>query len=414
MKKILKNIQLLDILNKFKVIVKTHKMLKTTILGFIIAILSKLGIYNKATKPILDKFGEWTAYLYRFWMLFNFFLALYFIGMIGPWEVITYIKNMLNSITEFYINLTQSFIDYIKHIFGGAPEAATKGGRSHTSHTASGGGATERIRIPLPDWRGGNTPGGGGGGATSSGDVGGEPFFSLRRLYALKESFNAATSYYDNVMSAVFNNNDTLKTLFYGILLASTIFAIWYNMDSIINLYHTTYNICGNIINTTYNYVLSIPNRIFNAVSYFYACTLDYFNLLPPDNTHRLPRPAPRLPPAPSTNTEASVPEAVEFTADLVERRAASIPLPPDSPNAWASELPASGTAGGGAMPLNPENVAGPSVGRSHAPSIFSRKSSYNPAAVGLSLTNSQIGGGATVLPNWPDALDNFSIWNIT
>ena len=59
-------------------------------------------------------------------------------------------------------------------------------------------------------------------------------------------------------------------------------------------------------------------------------------------------------------------------------------------------------------MPLNPENVAGPSVGRSHAPSIFSRKSSYNPAAVGLSLTNSQIGGGATVLPNWPDALDNF------
>ena len=41
-------------------------------------------------------------------------------------------------------------------------------------------------------------------------------------------------------MSAVFNNNDTLKTLFYGILLASTIFAIWYNMDSIINLYHTT------------------------------------------------------------------------------------------------------------------------------------------------------------------------------
>ena len=63
---------------------------------------------------------------------------------------------------------------------------------------------------------------------------------------------------------------------------------------------------------------------------------------------------------------------------------------------------------------LNPENVAGPSVGRSHAPSIFSRKSSYNPAAVGLSLTNSQIGGGATVLPNWPDALDNFSIWNIT
>ena len=108
-------------------------------------------------------------------------------------------------------------------------------------------------------------------------------------------------------------------------------------MDSIINLYQTTYNICGNIINTTYNYVLSIPNRIFNAVSYFYACTLDYFNLLPPDNTHRLPRPAPRLPPAPSTNTEASVPEAVEFTADLVERRAASIPLPPDSPNAWAS-----------------------------------------------------------------------------
>ena len=74
---------------KLKVIVKTTKMLKTTILGFIIAILSKLGIYNKATKPILDKFGEWTAYLYRFWMLFNFFLALYFIGMIGPWEVIT-------------------------------------------------------------------------------------------------------------------------------------------------------------------------------------------------------------------------------------------------------------------------------------------------------------------------------------
>ena len=141
-------------------------------------------------------------------------------------------------------------------------------------------------------------------------------------------------------MSAVFNNNDTLKTLFYGILLASTIFAIWYNMDSIINLYQTTYNICGNIINTTYNYVLSIPNRMFNAVPeacYFYACTLDYFNLLPPDNTHRLPRPAPRLPPVPSTNTEASVPEAVEFTADLVERRAASIPLPPDSPNAWAS-----------------------------------------------------------------------------
>ena len=138
-------------------------------------------------------------------------------------------------------------------------------------------------------------------------------------------------------MSAVFNNNDTLKTLFYGILLTSTIFAIWYNMYSIINLYQTTYNICGNIINTTYNYVLSIPNRIFNAVSYFYACTLDYFNLLPPENTHRLPRPAPRLPPAPSTNTEASVPEAVEFTADLVERRAASIPLPPDSPNAWAS-----------------------------------------------------------------------------
>ena len=128
MKNYLKNIQLLDILNKFKVIVKTHKMLKTTILGFIIAILSKLGIYNKATKPILDKFGEWTAYLYRFWMLFNFFLALYFIGMIGPWEVITYIKNMFNSITEFYINLSQSFIDYIKHIFGGAPEAATKGG----------------------------------------------------------------------------------------------------------------------------------------------------------------------------------------------------------------------------------------------------------------------------------------------
>ena len=151
MKKILKNIQLLDILNKFKVIVKTQKMLKTTILGFIIAILSKLGIYNKATKPILDKFGEWTAYLYRFWMLFNFFLALYFIGMIGPWEVITYIKNMFNSITEFYINLSQSFIDYIKHIFGGAPEAATKGGRSHTSHTASGGGATESIRIPLPE-----------------------------------------------------------------------------------------------------------------------------------------------------------------------------------------------------------------------------------------------------------------------
>ena len=408
MKNYLKNIQLLDILNKFKVIVKTHKMLKTTILGFIIAILSKLGIYNKATKPILDKFGEWTAYLYRFWMLFNFFLALYFIGMIGPWEVITYIKNMFNSITEFYINLSQSFIDYIKHIFGGAPEAATKGGRSHTSHT------TESIRIPFPDWRGGNTPGGGGGGATSSGDVGGEPFFSLRRLYALKESFNAATSYYDNVMSAVFNNNDTLKTLFYGILLASTIFAIWYNMDSIINLYQTTYNICGNIINTTYNYVLSIPNRIFNAVSYFYACTLDYFNLLPPDNTHRLPRPAPRLPPAPSTNTEPSL---VEFTADLVERRAANIPLPPDSPNAWASELPASPSHAGGVAEssiLNPENVAGPSVGRSHAPSIFSRKSSYNPAAVGLSLTNSQIGGGATVLPNWPDALDNFSIWNIT
>ena len=60
---------------------------------------------------------------------------------------------------------------------------------------------------------------------------------------------------------------------------------------------------------------------------------------------------------------------------------------------------------GGGAI-LNPENVAGPSVGRSQAPSIFSRKSSYNPAAVGLSLTNSQIG---SVLPNWADALDNFS-----
>ena len=169
MKKILKNIQLLDILNKFKVIVKTHKMLKTTILGFIIAILSKLGIYNKATKPILDKFGEWTAYLYRFWMLFNFFLALYFIGMIGPWEVITYIKNMFNSITEFYINLSQSFIDYIKHIFGGAPEACSAPTKGATSHTASGGGATESIRIPLPDWCRrpcGNTPGG--GGATAS------------------------------------------------------------------------------------------------------------------------------------------------------------------------------------------------------------------------------------------------------
>ena len=60
---------------KLKVIVKTTKMLKTTILVALIAFLTKIGIYNKYTKPIFDIFGKYYNHIFRLWMLFNFFLA---------------------------------------------------------------------------------------------------------------------------------------------------------------------------------------------------------------------------------------------------------------------------------------------------------------------------------------------------
>ena len=75
-------------------------------------------------------------------------------------------------------------------------------------------------------------------------------------------------------MNAVFSNNDTLKMLFYGILIAFTVFTIWYNFDFITGMLNTTYNSCWNIMTATYNYAITIPNRVFNAFTYFYGCTL--------------------------------------------------------------------------------------------------------------------------------------------
>ena len=154
------------------------------------------------------------------------------------------------------------------------------------------------------------------------GTVGGYYIFSLIRLHALKESFNAATNYYDNIMNAIFSNNDTLKMLFYGILIASSVFAIWYNFDFITGMLNTTYNSYWNIMTTIYNYNTTIPNRVFNAFTYFYGCTLDFFNLT--DNVPRrkrvLPPQAPVLPDVPSTNTDAS---DLEFVDRVTKRREA-------------------------------------------------------------------------------------------
>ena len=111
---------------KLKVIVKTTKMLKTTILVALIAFLTKIGIYNKYTKPIFDIFGKYYNHIFRLWMLFNFFLAVYLIGNVGPIDVLysfyKTIKNTLSNFAEFYSKITVSFIDYLKHIFGDGPK----------------------------------------------------------------------------------------------------------------------------------------------------------------------------------------------------------------------------------------------------------------------------------------------------
>ena len=118
----------------------------------LITVLTKLGIYNKHTKPILDKLGGMFSYLYRFWMLFNLLLTLYLIGMIGPWEIIKFIKNTFNNLTDFYNSLSQSFIDYLKHLFGKGPKPPKP------ELPKSGGGGTETRKLPIPYWKGGRTP----------------------------------------------------------------------------------------------------------------------------------------------------------------------------------------------------------------------------------------------------------------
>ena len=104
-------------------------MLKTTILVALIAFLTKIGIYNKYTKPIFDIFGKYCGsapHIFRLWMLFNFFLAVYLIGNVGPIDVLysfyKTIKNTLSNFAEFYSKITVSFIDYLKHIFGDGPK----------------------------------------------------------------------------------------------------------------------------------------------------------------------------------------------------------------------------------------------------------------------------------------------------
>ena len=207
------------IVPKLKIVLKTSRMLRTNL----IALLTKLGIWNKYTRappPFFKSFGTLYSYLFRIWMLFNILMVLYFVGTIGPIDSVYHlynsIKNMFNSFNDFYSKMSQSFIDYLKHIFGDAPKPPKPDLPKLTPRPK-----TSSIYEYINKVSGKN-----------------DSFFSLRRLYALKESFNNATGYYTSWSDAVFSL-ETVKNISYFLMFGIFVYFVYINYENIAGLITT-------------------------------------------------------------------------------------------------------------------------------------------------------------------------------
>ena len=59
-----------------------------------------------------------------------------------------------------------------------------------------------------------------------------DSFFSLRRLYSLKDSFNSTTGYYDSWYNYIFNYDNAIY-LFYAAVIAFTCYFIYENYETL-------------------------------------------------------------------------------------------------------------------------------------------------------------------------------------
>nr|YP_011014452.1 hypothetical protein V2724_mgp27 [Pallidohirschioporus biformis]WQA11105.1 hypothetical protein [Pallidohirschioporus biformis] len=388
------------ILPKLKIVVKTSRMLKTNLLGILITVLMKLGLWNKHTEPYFKKLGTVYSYLLRVWFVFNILMVVYFVGTIGPidtyYYIYTSIKNMFNNFTDFYSKMSQSFIDYLKHIFSSAPkppkpELPPIGPRPRPKNTT---GYFDFLNSAgWPSFR------------KADGT-----FFSLRRLYALKDSFNASTGYYDSWYNAIFNI-DTIKYAVYCIVLGVCAYFLYMNYENLggfISGFGTgLYNYMTHYGINIYEFVLSIPNKIYSYVTSGYSSVIEYitnFHFLHSsrNDTHTAGVSATDMQQAPSdTSSFADIRNriralgvndnaiagpsnntdpAVQYTGESTPITQ-SIPLPPNdlisgSHNEWGAQTHVAPMSRSAGWP------------------------SFNPASVGLGLTNSQLAG---VTPNWAD-----------
>ena len=305
-------------------------------------------------------------------------MVLYFVGTIGPIDSVYHlynsIKNMFNSFNDFYSKMSQSFIDYLKHIFGDAPKPPKPDLPKLPPRPK-----TSSIYEYINKVSGKN-----------------DSFFSLRRLYALKESFNNATGYYTSWSDAVFSL-ETVKNISYFLMFGIFVYFVYLNYENIGGLITTIanglYNYVVQLPVNTFNFVISIPTKIYNGVAAAYTSVWEYFTnftLFPPrDNTrfaqyqYQAPEPLPRIP--------SETPSYRELRDSIASVFGNVNPAAQVHPSAASTSTVAAGTA----LPASEIATTGThSAWGSNTPAApVTNPPSYNPAAVGLNLTNSQLAG---------------------
>ena len=284
---------------------------------------------------------------------------------------------MFNSFNDFYSKMSQSFIDYLKHIFSDAPKPP-------------------KPDLPkLPPRPRGKSFGQYLDMVTSKTDS----FFSLRRLYALKENFNSSTGYYNSWSDAVFSL-ETIKYAMYCLMFGIFAYFVYLNYENIGGLITTIanglYNYVVQLPVNTFNFVISIPTKIYNGVAAAYTSVppageyFTNFTLFPPrDNTrfaqyqYQAPEPLPRIP--------SETPSYRELRDSIASVFGNVNPAAQVHPSAASTSTVAAGTA----LPASEIATTGThSAWGSNTPAApVTNPPSYNPAAVGLNLTNSQLAG---------------------
>lgn len=216
-------------------LLKTSKTLRTNVIGLLISILIKVGLWNKYTEPYLRGLGKLYSIFLRLYLVFNIVLVFYAIGYYGPIESIKmlweFTYNLFNSIEHFYSETSKSLINKIRELMD-----KYSGNTGKDSGIASPTGPSK----PLPD--GGGAPPANPTGPTRTLPLPVNPLepwkyteapyippyrdpapeFSWGNMSRLRQSFDAINNWYDYILSSLFSPTPLKRGLWplYKIILA--------------------------------------------------------------------------------------------------------------------------------------------------------------------------------------------------